>query len=110
MSTLNEIDCAYYSSSQRSISTVCSMEIVDTLPCSVSDPCPKIQSPKVNRSLFEYLDEEQIETYNKLYPQISNIIQELQSVLPPVCIRDECSLQAKSVVLRVPLRRNTLVK
>lgn len=110
MSTLDENDCAYYFSSLRSISTVCSMEIVDTLPCSVPDPCAKLQRPKDKKSLFENLDEEQIGKYNKLYSQVSNIIQELQSVLPPVCIRDECSLQAKTVVLRVPLRRNTLLR
>lgn len=108
MSAFDENDCAYYHSPLRSLSTMCSIETADNLESLLQSHCGKVHLPEDHRLLFEIPNEQQSETYNKTFWQVQNVIQELQNTLPPVCIKDECSIQPKPVVLRIPMKRNTI--
>lgn len=108
MSALDENDCSYYHSPLTSLSTTCSIEMADSLERSLESHSEKLQRPKDHRSLFEYPHVQQTDIYSKTYCQVQNIIQELQSILRPVCVKDDCSIQSKPVVLRIPMKRNTL--
>ena len=109
MSASDECDYKNFQSPLNSLSTVFSMEFVDTILPSTPEGLDKVLRPQDSKYLFELPSDQQIDSYNQIFPRIMNIIQELQETLPKVSIRDDYSLQPKAVSLRMPLKRNTLV-
>ena len=108
MSTFDENDCNCFRASLQSLSTVGSMELIDNFPSPTACRFSPLK-PKDCKSLFKEPSEETGIIYASVFPRVLDIIKELQETLPPVNIKDDYSVQPKTVFLRVPLKRKTLV-
>ena len=64
--------------------------------------------PSENKILFKNVPPGTPEYYYLLYSRLVNEMQLLEEMLPSVNVRDDCSVIAKNVALRLPDRRRTV--
>lgn len=64
-------------------------------------------SPHSHQFVFEFPSEETIDKYSKMSPALEQTLSYLEETMNRVNIRDDCSIQPNSVILRFPKRRNT---
>lgn len=64
--------------------------------------------PSQHKFLFQELKPETLTYYEHLNNRLERILGALEEALPPVNIRDDCSINAKTVFLRLPDRRKTV--
>ena len=64
--------------------------------------------PSAHKFLFQKITPETNKFYENLYSRLGYILDVLEENLTPVNIRDDCSVSAKPVFLRLPDRRRTV--
>lgn len=86
-------------------STRDSIETTDSLPLdNLFDNQKSPQKPSDCKFLFENLPIETCDYYNSLFAKLEATLEELEETLPCVNIRDDCTIKAKPVLMKLPGR------